>query len=100
MTVEEPPGRRPAGLDGGPLLVLARHAGPGDSFALVELLLSRYGRRPRIVLKEDLLWDPGLDVLLSRLVGLLPARAGRRRRGTGGPGGRPGPTACAAATRC
>jgi 1-acyl-sn-glycerol-3-phosphate acyltransferase len=64
MTIEEPP---LDGLGQGPLLVLARHAGPGDSFALVELLLSRYGRRPRIVLKEDLRWDPGLDVVLGRL---------------------------------
>jgi 1-acyl-sn-glycerol-3-phosphate acyltransferase len=84
MTVEEPPGPLAplapltlGGLDGGPVLVLARHAGPGDSFALVDLLLTRYGRRPRIVLKEDLLWDPGLDVLLSRLSAcFLPARAG------------------------
>jgi 1-acyl-sn-glycerol-3-phosphate acyltransferase len=78
MTVEEPPDPLAlAGLDGGPLLVLARHAGPGDSFALVDLLLSRYGRRPRIVLKEDLLWDPGLDVVLSRLSAcFLPAHAG------------------------
>ncbi len=74
MTVEEPP---VAGLGQGPLLVLARHAGPGDSFALVELLLSRYGRRPRIVLKEDLRWDPGLDVVLGRLSAcFLPADPG------------------------
>jgi 1-acyl-sn-glycerol-3-phosphate acyltransferase len=78
MTVEEPPDPLAvAGLHGGPLLVLARHAGPGDSFALVDLLLSRYGRRPRIVLKEDLQWDPGLDVVLSRLSAcFLPAQAG------------------------
>ncbi len=52
---------------GRPLLLLARHGGPGDSFALVQLLLSRYRRRPAIVLKETLRWDPGLDVLLGRL---------------------------------
>jgi 1-acyl-sn-glycerol-3-phosphate acyltransferase len=63
MRLEEPP----AELIGGPLLVLARHAGPGDSFTLVELLLSRYRRTPRIVLKEILQWDPGLDIVLSRL---------------------------------
>ena len=50
-----------------PLLVLARHAGPGASFVLVHLLLSRYNRRPRIVLKEQLRFDPSFDVLLSRL---------------------------------
>lgn len=75
ITVEEPPDA--AALAGAPLLVLARHAGPGDSFALVDLLLSRYGRRPRIVLKDTLQWDPGLDVLLGRLSAcFLPGRAG------------------------
>lgn len=49
-----------------PLIVLARHAGPGDSFLLVGTLLLR-GRRPRIVLKEFLQWDPLLDVMLNRL---------------------------------
>jgi 1-acyl-sn-glycerol-3-phosphate acyltransferase len=65
VELEEPPGGdRPVA---GPLLLLARHAGPGDSFTLVELLLSRYHRTPRIVLKETLQWDPGLDVILNRL---------------------------------
>ncbi|HEX9766142.1 MAG TPA: 1-acyl-sn-glycerol-3-phosphate acyltransferase [Nitriliruptorales bacterium] len=49
-----------------PLIVLARHAGPGDSFLLVGTLLLR-GRCPRIVLKEFLQWDPLLDVMLNRL---------------------------------
>jgi 1-acyl-sn-glycerol-3-phosphate acyltransferase len=74
VVLEEPPdvGR----ISAGPILVLARHAGPGDSFTLVELLLSRYRRRPRIVLKETLQWDPGLDVILNRLSAcFLPARA-------------------------
>jgi hypothetical protein len=42
--------------------VVARHAGPGDSFALVWLVLDRLRRTPRVVLKDVLLWDPGLDV--------------------------------------
>jgi 1-acyl-sn-glycerol-3-phosphate acyltransferase len=50
-----------------PLLVLSRHAGPGDSFLLVHELLSVYGRRPRIVLKDTLQWDPVVDLLLNRL---------------------------------
>jgi 1-acyl-sn-glycerol-3-phosphate acyltransferase len=50
-----------------PLLVLSRHAGPGDSFLLVHELLSWAGRRPRIVLKDTLQWDPLIDVLLNRL---------------------------------
>lgn len=50
-----------------PLAVLARHAGPGDSFTLVWLIVHRLGRTPRVVLKDVLLWDPGLDVVLTRL---------------------------------
>lgn len=50
-----------------PLLVMSRHAGPGDSFLLVHELLSWAGRRPRIVLTHTLQWDPLLDVLLNRL---------------------------------
>jgi 1-acyl-sn-glycerol-3-phosphate acyltransferase len=50
-----------------PVLVLARHGGPGDSFALVHLLLTRYHRGVRIVLKDILQVDPLIDVLLNRL---------------------------------
>jgi len=58
----------PAGLaEVDPLLVLARHGGPGDSFALVHLLLTRYHRSVRIVLKDILQLDPALDLLLNRL---------------------------------
>jgi 1-acyl-sn-glycerol-3-phosphate acyltransferase len=49
------------------VIVLARHAGPGDSFTLVHLLLTGYHLRPRVVLKRALQWDPGLDVVLTRL---------------------------------
>ncbi len=47
VVVEEPPREAACALDA-PLLVLSRHAGVGDSFTLVHLLLSRYGRRPRV----------------------------------------------------
>ncbi|GAA4078223.1 1-acyl-sn-glycerol-3-phosphate acyltransferase [Nonomuraea soli] len=50
-----------------PVIVLARHAGPGDSFLLVHHLLARYGRQPRIVMKAALQFDPSLDVLINRL---------------------------------
>ncbi len=50
----------------GPVLVLARHGGLGDSLAVVWLLI-RHGRRPKVVLKEALAWDPLIDVALSRL---------------------------------
>ena len=50
------------------MVVLSRHAGPGDSLLLVRTLLSRdHLRRPRIVLKDTLQLDPLLDVYLNRL---------------------------------
>ncbi|MDP9116622.1 MAG: 1-acyl-sn-glycerol-3-phosphate acyltransferase [Actinomycetota bacterium] len=60
-----------------PLLVLARHAGPGDSFTLVHLLANRFDRNPRVILKQALQWDPGLDLVLTRLkCHFLPSRSG------------------------
>jgi 1-acyl-sn-glycerol-3-phosphate acyltransferase len=50
-----------------PVIVLSRHAGPGDSFLIVHYLLNVYGRRPRIVMKDQLLLDPAIDVVLGRL---------------------------------
>ena len=47
--------------------MLSRHAGPGDSFLLVQQLLSVYGRRPRVVMKASLQFDPIVDVLGNRL---------------------------------
>jgi 1-acyl-sn-glycerol-3-phosphate acyltransferase len=70
IEVESPP---PESYDRGgdaprrPLLVLCRHAGPGDSFLLMYALLALYGRQPRVVLKETLAVDPGIDVVLNRL---------------------------------
>ena len=59
------------------LVVLARHAGPGDSFTLVHLLVTTLHRNPRVVLKRALQWDPGLDVVLSRLdCYFLPSKSG------------------------
>lgn len=50
------------------MVVLCRHAGPGDSLLLVRTLMDRdHLRRPRIVLKDTLQWDPLLDVYLNRL---------------------------------
>jgi 1-acyl-sn-glycerol-3-phosphate acyltransferase len=64
-------GERPTtARDGGAtrsILVLSRHAGPGDSFLLMDGLVNGYGRDPRIVLKEFMQWDPAVDVLLNRL---------------------------------
>jgi 1-acyl-sn-glycerol-3-phosphate acyltransferase len=64
------------GVPGSPnaMVVLARHAGPGDSLLLVQALMDRdHLRRPRIVLKDALQWDPLLDVLLNRLPAVFVA---------------------------
>ena len=50
------------------MVVLSRHAGPGDSFLLVHTLMDRdHRRRPRIVLKDVLQLDPLIDLYLNRL---------------------------------
>jgi 1-acyl-sn-glycerol-3-phosphate acyltransferase len=72
-------GPAPDAWPGRPLLVLCRHAGPGDSFSVIYALMHWYHREPRVVLKESLAWDPALGVLFRR----LPNRfvSGRPRRG-------------------
>jgi 1-acyl-sn-glycerol-3-phosphate acyltransferase len=77
IVLDEPP--HPSPLDDPrPVLVLARHGGLGDSFALVWLLVGRYRRRVRVVLKEVLQWEPLLDVALNRLGAcFLPAQAAK-----------------------
>lgn len=62
-TLGEEPDARP----GSPLLVLSRHAGPGDSFTLIYALMWWYHREPRVVLKDALRWDPALGIVLGRL---------------------------------
>jgi 1-acyl-sn-glycerol-3-phosphate acyltransferase len=50
------------------MVVLCRHAGPGDSFLLVHTLMNRdHLRQPRVVLKDVLQLDPLIDVYLNRL---------------------------------
>lgn len=60
-------GTAPDAFPGHPLLVLCRHAGPGDSFSIMYALMHWYHREPRVVLKEVLAWDPALGVLLTRV---------------------------------
>ena len=50
-----------------PLIVLSRHAGPGDSLLLVHHLLTVCGRRPRVVMKASLQLDPSLDIVANRV---------------------------------
>lgn len=60
-----------------PALVFSRHAGPGDSFLLVDAVLNQRRRRPRIVLKDLLQVDPTVDVLLNRLPTRFVPSSGR-----------------------
>lgn len=60
-------GPTPDAMPGSPLLVFCRHAGPGDSFTLMYALMHWYHREPRVVLKDNLAWDPALGILLHRL---------------------------------
>src|SRR5215470_4065481 len=63
-----------------PVIVLSRHAGPGDSLLLVHHLLSVYGRRPRVVMKATMQLDPSLDVVANRLPNVF-VRGGRAGQG-------------------
>jgi 1-acyl-sn-glycerol-3-phosphate acyltransferase len=75
VVVQDPPSLVPFDSNE-PVIVLARHGGIGDSYALVWLLASRYQRRPRLVAKEILQWEPLLDVALNRLGAcFLPSKA-------------------------
>jgi 1-acyl-sn-glycerol-3-phosphate acyltransferase len=57
-----------------PVIVLSRHAGPGDSLLLVRQLLCVYGRRPRVVMKASLQLDPSVDVMANRLPNVFVGR--------------------------
>jgi hypothetical protein len=50
-----------------PLLFFSRHAGPGDTLLVVDLLMTTYDRLPNIVFKESLTLDPSVDLLGHRL---------------------------------
>lgn len=68
-------------VDGQPLIVLSRHAGPGDSLVLAHAVRNLLRRRPRVVLKDLLQWDPAIDTMLYR----LPSHfVGTGSRATGG----------------
>jgi 1-acyl-sn-glycerol-3-phosphate acyltransferase len=68
-----------------PLIVLSRHAGPGDSLLLIHHLLSACERRPRVVMKATLQLDPSVDILANRLPNAFLRRTTRagNHSGTG-----------------
>ena len=63
-----------------PLIVLSRHAGPGDSLLLIHHLLSACERRPRVVMKATLQLDPGVDILANRVPNAFLHRAKAKSR--------------------
>lgn len=68
LTVEA--AQQPRRGEAHPVLVLSRHAGPGDSLLVASTLMSEFRRRPRVVLKDTMQLDPTCDLYLNR----LPAR--------------------------
>lgn len=50
-----------------PLVFLSRHAGPGDTLLLVDLLQTGYDRLPSVVFKDTLAIDPCVDLVGHRL---------------------------------
>src|SRR5690606_14179924 len=77
LVYEGEPARPSPGGHTRPVLVLGRHAGPGDSLLLMDGIANRAHRHPRIVLKEFLQWDPAIDVMLNRIPSVfVPASGG------------------------
>jgi 1-acyl-sn-glycerol-3-phosphate acyltransferase len=50
-----------------PLLCFSRHAGPGDTLILIDLLITHYRRLPGVVFKDALTIDPSVDLIAYRL---------------------------------
>ena len=62
----------------GAVLVFPRHAGPGDSMLIAQLLMVAYSRRPRVVMKDTMQWAPTIDIVGNRLGGCFIRPADRR----------------------
>jgi 1-acyl-sn-glycerol-3-phosphate acyltransferase len=60
-------GEAEAELGRGPYLLLVRHASTGDTLLASALVSRPHGMRLRYVLKQELLWDPCLDIVGNRL---------------------------------
>jgi 1-acyl-sn-glycerol-3-phosphate acyltransferase len=50
-----------------PLLFFSRHAGPGDTILLIDMLATQFDRLPSVVFKETLAIDPSVDLIAHRL---------------------------------
>jgi 1-acyl-sn-glycerol-3-phosphate acyltransferase len=76
----EPPAGEGRACPARPVIVLSRHAGPGDSLLLVRYLLTACGRRPRVVMNAAMQFDPAVDIVAGRLPNVLirQSRTGNR----------------------
>jgi 1-acyl-sn-glycerol-3-phosphate acyltransferase len=54
-------------IEPGPILVFIRHVSQADTLLPVVIITRRHGIALRFVLKQELLWDPCLDVVGRRL---------------------------------
>lgn len=70
----------PDGFTGGPVIVLARHCGPGDSLLIAWLIEAHYQLRLHLVLKSLLRLEPALDIAGDHLPLCFVGRRGRRAR--------------------
>jgi 1-acyl-sn-glycerol-3-phosphate acyltransferase len=61
----------------GPIILLVRHSSTADTVLAAVLAAKSYGLLLRYVLKEELLWDPCLDVVGNRLPNVFINRSGR-----------------------
>jgi len=68
-------GEGDAELGRGPYLLLLRHASSGDTLLASALVSAPHGLRLRYVLKQELLWDPCLDIVGNRLPHVFVDRA-------------------------
>jgi 1-acyl-sn-glycerol-3-phosphate acyltransferase len=87
VEVAGPPDEAPD--DDRPVIVLSRHAGPGDSLLVVHHLLTVCGRQPRVVMKATLQLDPSLDIVANRVPNAFLRRRPAAQTAGGGTGGRP-----------
>jgi 1-acyl-sn-glycerol-3-phosphate acyltransferase len=81
VTVTGPPEAGPR--SDRPVIVLSRHAGPGDSLLLIHYLLGVCERSPRVVMKATLQLDPSVDILANRLPNAFLRRAAKAGKAAG-----------------
>ncbi len=64
----------------GKLLFLMRHAGVADTLVSPAVISTVYGRALRYIVKEELLWDPCLDIVGNRFPNVFVKRDGTDTR--------------------